>query len=56
MDAKVSETTTGVKAFFLKLADPFFRDKGRTSIPIKIGGTVKKPDFGLAIGGAKKVD
>jgi hypothetical protein len=54
MDAKISETTTGVKAFFLKLADPFFRDKGRTSIPIKIGGTVKKPDFGLAIGGAKK--
>ncbi len=55
MDAKISETTTGVKAFFLKLADPFFRDKGRTSIPIKIGGTVKEPDFGLAIGGAKKV-
>ncbi|MEX2303343.1 MAG: hypothetical protein WD733_20550 [Bryobacterales bacterium] len=56
MDAKVSETTTGVKSFFLKLADPFFRDKGKTSIPIKISGTVKKPDFGLAIGGAKKVD
>jgi hypothetical protein len=56
MDAKVSETTTGVKAFFLKLADPFFQDKGRTSIPIKIGGTVKKPDFGLAIGGAKKAE
>ena len=55
MDAKVSETTTGIKAFFLKLADPFFRDKGKTSIPIKITGTVKKPDFGLAVGGAKKV-
>jgi hypothetical protein len=56
MQAKISETTTGVKSFFLKLADPFFRDhKGKTSIPIKIGGTVKQPDFGLAIGGAKKV-
>jgi hypothetical protein len=55
MDAKISETTSGVKSFFLKMVDPFFRDKGRTSIPIKIGGTVKEPDFGLAIGGAKKV-
>jgi hypothetical protein len=55
MDAKISETVTGVKSFFLKMVDPFFRDKGRTSIPIQISGTVKKPDFGLAVGGAKKV-
>jgi hypothetical protein len=55
MQAKVSETVTGVKSFFLKLVDPFFREKGRTSIPITIGGTVKNPDFGLAVGGAKKV-
>ena len=56
MQAKISETVTGVKSFFLKLVDPFFRDKGTTSIPIKISGTVKKPDFGLALGGAKRVD
>lgn len=55
MDAKISETVTGVKGFFLKLLDPFFRDKGRTSIPIKIFGTVKDPHFGVALGGAKKV-
>jgi hypothetical protein len=55
MDAKISETVTGVKSLFLKMVDPFFRDKGRTSIPIQVSGTVKKPDFGLAAGGAKKV-
>jgi hypothetical protein len=56
MDAKISESVTGVKGFFLKMIDPFFRDKGRTSIPIKISGSVKDPQFGLAIGGAKKVN
>jgi hypothetical protein len=55
MDAKISETVTGAKGFFLKMIDPFFRDKGRTSVPIKISGTVKDPQFGLAIGGAKRV-
>ncbi len=55
MDAKISETVTGAKGFFLKMLDPFFRDKGRTSVPIKISGTVKDPQFGLAIGGAKRV-
>jgi hypothetical protein len=54
MDAKISETLTGVKAFFLKPLDPFFRDKGKTSIPIKVSGTVKDPHFGLALGGPKK--
>jgi hypothetical protein len=54
MEAKVSETVTGIKSFFLKLADPFFRDRGSTSVPIKIKGPVTEPDFGLAIGGARK--
>ena len=55
MDAKISELTTGAKSFFLKIVDPFFRDKGRTSIPIQMSGTVKEPKFGLAVGGAKRV-
>jgi hypothetical protein len=55
MDAKISESVTGVKGFFLKMVDPFFRDKGRTSVPIKISGSVKDPQFGVAIGGAKRV-
>ncbi len=47
MDAKLSQTTTGVKSFFLKIVDPFFRKNGQTQIPIKIGGTREKPSFGL---------
>jgi hypothetical protein len=48
MDAKVSETTTGFKAFLLKAVDPFFGDgKGGALIPIKITGTRAAPAFGL---------
>lgn len=47
MDAKISQTTTGAKSFFLKAVDPFFRKDGKTQIPIKISGTREKPSFGL---------
>jgi len=48
MDAKLSQTTTGVKSFFLKAVDPFFKGKnGGTDIPIKITGTKDQPVFGL---------
>jgi hypothetical protein len=51
LNAKLSETTTGVKSFFLRMVDPFFRDEDQTVVPIKITGTRKEPDFGLALGG-----
>ena len=56
MDAKVSETVTGAKSFFLKIVDPLFKKKSGqgSQIPIKIGGTVDDPSFGLALGGAPK--
>jgi hypothetical protein len=48
MDAKISDTTTGVKHFLLKLADPFFRrDGGGSAIPIKVTGSRSDPSFGL---------
>ena len=48
MDAKVSDTTTGVKHLLLKLADPFFkRDGGGSAIPIKVTGRRSDPSFGL---------
>jgi hypothetical protein len=48
LDAKLSQTTTGAKSFFLKGVDPFFRKSGGgSSIPIKITGTRSKPAFGL---------
>jgi AsmA-like C-terminal region len=49
--AKVSQTTTGVKSFFLKLVDPLFKKRGAgAEVPIKITGTREKPEFGLDVG------
>ena len=52
MQAKLSETQTGIKSILLKVVDPFFK-KGTSGavIPIKISGTVKDPSFGLNLGG-----
>jgi len=51
LDAKLSQTTTGFKSFFLKIVDPFFKGKnGGSVLPIKITGTREKPSFGLDLG------
>jgi len=48
LDAKLSKTTTGMKSFFLKAVDPFFKGKdGGTVLPIKITGTKDQPKYGL---------
>jgi hypothetical protein len=47
MEAKPSELTTGFKSFLLKAVDPLLRRKDMTVIPITIGGTAEKPEFGL---------
>lgn len=55
MDAKISEATTGKKSFFLKLVDPFFKNRRTGSgsrIPIQVSGTVDSPKVGLALGGS----
>ena len=45
----------GVKGFFLKAFDPFFRKQGAgTVLPIKITGTRKDPKFGLNLFGKDK--
>ena len=51
LDAKISETMTGIKSMLLKVTDPLFKQKDGTgsSIPIKIGGSVSKPQFGLDV-------
>lgn len=51
MDAKISQTTRGIKSLLLKVVDPLFRRKGGgSSVPIKITGTRDKPEFGLDVG------
>jgi hypothetical protein len=50
MKAKLSETVTGAKSFFLKAIDPFFSKKGAgTELPITITGTQEAPVFGVSI-------
>ncbi len=50
LDAKLSQTTTGVKSVFLKLVDPLFKKKDAGAvIPIKVTGNREKPSFGLDI-------
>jgi hypothetical protein len=52
MDAKLSQTTKGVKSFLLKALDPFFKKKKHTGsvVPVKITGTYPHPTYGLALG------
>jgi len=48
MDAKISETQTGVKRLLLKVIDPLFkREGGGSSVPIRISGKRSDPSFGL---------
>jgi hypothetical protein len=55
LQAKLSETTTGVKSFLLKAVNPFFEKKGAgTVLPIKITGNQDSPSFGLNLGGKAK--
>jgi hypothetical protein len=57
LQAKLSQTVTGVKSFFLKAVDPFFKgkngEKAGTVLPIKITGTKDHPLFGLDFGNKK---
>jgi hypothetical protein len=55
LDAKLSQTMTGTKSFFLKAVDPFFKGKnGGSSLPIKVTGTREHPEYGLDFGEKKK--
>ena len=48
LDANLRETTSGAKAVIGAIVQPLFRRKGGgTKIPIRIGGTRSKPEFGL---------
>jgi hypothetical protein len=45
---KISNTSSGAKAFLLKVMDPFFKKRRKGEIlPVKISGTYEKPSFGL---------
>ena len=51
MQVKLSQTTTGLKSFLLKFANPIFSKGGKgTILPIKITGSVQYPHYGLDLG------
>jgi hypothetical protein len=54
LDAKLSQLTTGVKSFFLRVVDGLFRHDDITVVPITIEGTPDKPKVGLDFGKAIK--
>jgi hypothetical protein len=48
LDAKVSQTQSGLKSLLLKVVDPLFKkDGGGSDLPIKIEGKRDAPSFGL---------
>lgn len=50
MQATVSEATTGVKSFILKVADPFFKKKNAgAEVAIHMTGTYSQPEFGAGL-------
>lgn len=50
LQAKLSQTVTGTKSFFLKALDPFFEKNGAgTVIPISITGTRDQPTIGVTV-------
>jgi hypothetical protein len=50
MKARLSQTVTGAKSFFLKAIDPFFAKKGAGSlIPISITGTREAPTMAVTV-------
>lgn len=49
LQAKISQTVTGAKSFFLKAIDPFFAKNGAgTELPITITGTRDAPTMGVS--------
>jgi len=48
VDTKISKTASGFKSLLLKVMDPIFKKRKKGEIvPIHIGGTYEKPEFGL---------
>jgi len=56
MQARLSQTVTGAKSFFLKAIDPLFSKNGAgTDLSISISGTEENPVFGVTVF-HKKID
>ena len=54
MEAKFSQSTSGIKSLLAKVLDPFFNKKRGSIVPVMAGGTYHDPHFGLDLNPAKK--
>ena len=54
MDAKFSQSTSGIKALFAKVLDPFLDKKKGSVVPVLVDGTYSNPHFGLDLDPIKK--
>jgi hypothetical protein len=54
MDAKFSQSTTGIKSVLAKVLDPFFDKKHGSVVPVLVDGTYHKPHFGVDLNPIKK--
>jgi hypothetical protein len=54
MDAKFSQSTSGIKALFAKVLDPFLNKKEGSVVPVLVDGTYANPHFGLDLNPIKK--
>jgi hypothetical protein len=54
MDAKFSQSTSGIKSLFAKVLDPFFNKKHGSVLPVRMDGTYHNPHFGLDLNPIKE--
>jgi len=54
MDSKFSQNTSGIKAVFAKILDPFLDKKHGSVVPVLVDGTYGKPHFGIDLNPIKK--
>jgi hypothetical protein len=49
LEVPLSQTVTGFKSVLMKAIDPLFRRNGTTTLPIRIEGTIERPEFKLDV-------
>jgi len=54
MDAKFSQSTSGIKSVFAKVLDPFFDKKHGSVVPVLMDGTYHNPHFGVDLNPIKE--
>jgi hypothetical protein len=54
MDTKFSHSTSGIKALFAKVLDPFLNKKQGSVVPVLVDGTYNNPHFGLDLNPIKE--